>query len=382
MVYALPYLLLISLYALLAWVWSTSDEKIRLRITIASVLIYTLFFGLRGYIGTDWYAYQKSFDRMQWEDFFVAMQDARFELGFATFTMVVKTIWDNFLFYQFACFLLSFPLLYRFLQRYTDNIPLAFFIFLVMSGMVMQINLYRNFFTILLLANAVPYLQDRKPIHYFALCGLATLFHTSSVAFFPLYFFLHRKISKTAFAILVLLGSTMIVGNVKFIIPIAIKVAGMFGNFYVVMIEKYMAEYSNIQGGISIGLLERLLTAGLIYAYYDRLQEMRIENRIFINLFLLYFITFAAFNEVLIIANRVSMLFIFSYWVLWGDLISCFFYKTNRYLFLIFIGAYSFLKTLGFMSYPYDEYDNVLTGTKSYNERLVIYNRNFDTSDF
>lgn len=362
--------------------WSTSDENRRLQLSIASVLIYTFFFGCRGYIGTDWYNYQISFERMQWEDFFVAMQDARFEFGFALFAMFVKSIWENFLFFQFACFLLTFPLLYKFLQRYSSNLPLAFFIFLVMSGMIMQINLYRNFFTILILANAITFIQERRPIPYFSLCVLATLFHSSSVIFFPLYFFLHRNISKKVFIIIIALGTLMIVGNVKFILPITMKVAGMFGEFYATMIEKYMNEYGSIKGGLSVGLIERLLTAGLIFAYYDKLQEVRKENRLFINLFLLYFITFSAFNEVLIIANRVSMLFIFSYWILWEDLIHSFHFKNNRMLFLIFIGVYSLLKTIGFMSYPYNEYDNFLIGTKSYNERLVIFNRNFDTSDF
>lgn len=174
----------------------------------------------------------------------------------------------------------------------------------------------------------------------------------------------------------------MIVGNVKFILPIATKIAGLFGEFYVVMIEKYTESYGSIQGGVSIGLLERLLTAGLIFSYYDKLKEIRRENILFINLFLLYFFTFSAFNEVLVIADRISTLFIFCYWILWGDLIRCFHYSNNRNLFLLFIGIYSLLKTFGYMSHPYDEYDNVLTGTKSYNERLVIYNRNFESSDF
>ena len=72
-------------------------------------------------------------------------------------------------------------------------------------------------------------------------------------------------------------------------------------------------------------------------------------------------------------ARRVAILFVCSYWILWGDLLKCFHYKSNRYLFLSFIVCYSLLKVHSMTNEPKMEYDNVLFGAKSYEERYSIH---------
>ena len=72
---------------------------------------------------------------------------------------------------------------------------------------------------------------------------------------------------------------------------------------------------------------------------------------------------------------RMSYLFMFSYWILWNDLIKCFFYENNRKLFLSFIGLYCVLKMIISTDMVTSKYDNVLFGIKSYEERLYIHNR-------
>lgn len=52
-----------------------------------------------------------------------------------------------------------------------------------------------------------------------------------------------------------------------------------------------------------------------------------------------------------------------------------FFILNNRRLFLIFIGIYFILKMIGTTNMITSEYDNVLFGAKSYEERLYLHNR-------
>ena len=70
-----------------------------------------------------------------------------------------------------------------------------------------------------------------------------------------------------------------------------------------------------------------------------------------------------------------SYLFMFAYWILWYDLVKCFAIESNRKLFLGFMFIYLSLKTVGLSNLITAEYDNVLFGIKTYEERLYIHNR-------
>ena len=126
---------------------------------------------------------------------------------------------------------------------------------------------------------------------------------------------------------------------------------------------------------LSIGYLERLFSGIIVFCYYDKLIEVREENKIFINAFIGYFLTALMLSEFSTISLRMSYLFMFSYWILWNDLIKCFFYENNRKLFLSFIGLYCVLKMIISTDMVTSKYDNVLFGIKSYEERLYIHNR-------
>jgi hypothetical protein len=127
---------------------------------------------------------------------------------------------------------------------------------------------------------------------------------------------------------------------------------------------------------ISVGYLERLFTGLLVFFYMDKLYERRKENILFVNAILLYYMMFFLFSEFDEISLRMSYLFIFSYWVLWPELISCFSVENNRRLFSIFLYVYCIMKIIGSTNFVTAQYDNLLFGIDSYQERLYIHNRN------
>lgn len=89
------------------------------------------------------------------------------------------------------------------------------------------------------------------------------------------------------------------------------------------------------------------------------------------------------FSEFAEIGKRLFTLFIFSYWIIWGDIIKCFYYEKNRYLFCMFVGLYCMAKTVGTLSEPIHEYDNLLFGDiKSFQERKYIYEKTFKEPEY
>jgi hypothetical protein len=248
-------------------------------------------------------------------------------------------------------------------------------IFLAFGGFASMCNLLRNILAIMIFVNALPFLEKRKPIPYFLLCVLALSFHYSSIFYFPLYFFLHRHVNKYVY-----LG-IIIVCNIVFVlhVPILLSLVKLFhigGDF----LEKKLEVYTETTGtrGVGLGFIERLLTAMLIFCYYDKLSSARKVNTIFINAFMLYISTFSALSEFDEIAKRFSILFLFSYWILWPEIRRCFYFHNNRMLFNAFLGIYCVLKIVTTVNQSVMEYDNILLGgIKSYQERKYIFDKEF-----
>jgi hypothetical protein len=77
------------------------------------------------------------------------------------------------------------------------------------------------------------------------------------------------------------------------------------------------------------------------------------------------------------------MLFVFSYWIIWGDLIRCFAIPNNRRLFVAYLSIYCLLKITVTITQPVNQYENLLFGkTKSYQERKYIFDRTFEESKY
>ena len=204
---------------------------------------------------------------------------------------------------------------------------------------------------------------------------LALSFHSSSVFYFPLYFFFHKKCNKWIYLALFALGNIVFILHIPIFLKIAEVIVGDSEGRLQKMLEIYTTGNFAEMKTLSIGYLERLFSGIIVFCYYDKLIEVREENKIFINAFIGYFLTALMLSEFSTISLRMSYLFMFSYWILWNDLIKCFFYENNRKLFLSFIGLYCVLKMIISTDMVTSKYDNVLFGIKSYEERLYIHNR-------
>lgn len=378
MIYAIPYIVLVLGLGVLSILYSQSEaEEYKRKITIVVIITFLIFFGFRGFILTDWVVYCPYFENLEWNDVFnyFTSTNNNFEPGFAVFAMICKTIFPNFFFLSFIITLFNLYALIRFFKKYTDNIPLAFTIFMAFEGIGIVTNLMRNSIAISLFLLAIPYLEKRKPIQYFSLCLIAISFHISSFLYLPLYFFLHRRFNKWLYLTIFIIINIAFISHVSIVLTI-FQLLGL-DEALAQKVKAYTEIYSESINIFSIGYLERFGTGILVILYYDKLTDIHKGKGTIINAFLLFLSFYFLFSEFEVFAKRICTLFAFSYWVIWGDLLKCFFYKNNRRLFLGLIIFYCFLKTFLITRYPGYDYQNILFNAENYNERFMYYNKTY-----
>ena len=372
---ALPYILLVLLYIVLS---AVSYYKIRLRpiIEVISVVVFILFFGFRGFIFYDWASYYPAFESLPNISTLFTQDWVKWgwEPGFILFAAIIKELTNSYQFFILLCTVINIILLTRFFKLYISILPLGFMMYLTMNGIQISTDLLRNSISICIFLNAIPYIHKRKIVPYISLCFLATTFHSSALAYIPLYFFLNKRLN-------IWIGlSIFIIANIIYLfhIPILKSIISLFVDILMPSTKLWIDAYLNMDAAtgsiISIGYLERLLTASLIFCYYNKLIKLR-NSSLFVNTTLIFLIIFLLLSEFRTISMRTSTLFSFGYWIVWIDLIDCFKYKNNKILFVSFVCLYSVLKTFSNCSSDVARYENVLFGDSNYSERLIEFRK-------
>ena len=170
--------------------------------------------------------------------------------------------------------------------------------------------------------------------------------------------------------IILIIGLSLVLFQVQYIKPILLKLADMIGGRLSVQIKIYFAlDFYSQAYGLSLGFLERAFTYVVIIINYDKLIKQNRSNVIFINVFTIYFIVNSFFTEMFIIVDRVSMLFIFAYWILYAELILLVKDKVLKWFWFSLVIFYGALKLIVMNSNIFSKYDNLLFGIESYEER-------------
>lgn len=296
------------------------------------------------------------------------------EPGFMLYTCIVKTIVPNYFFWVFVNALITVLVLDWFFNRYSRYYALSYVIFLAFLGLGLEINTYRNVKSIALFLLSIPYIEQRKPWKYMALNILGIMFHISSVLYLPLYFILNRRLSTIWIWILFVTSNLIFLLHIPFIRPALNTIATLAGGRIAHLVQVYTSLSFDTSYGLSIGFFERNLTFILIALMYKRLTASDRHNVIFCNLFFLYFVTFFCLSEIKIITDRIPMLFICSYWVLYPAILQNLKYFANRLIILTFIIVLCLLKIATGTNNILCHYDNLLLGTiESFETRTKIY---------
>ncbi len=354
------------------------QEKARKQINLLVPLAYLLFFGLRGFIGWDWVNYYPLFDTIPRIDAIHTFKEGDFELGFIYFTSIIKTINPDFHFFIFINSLITTLLMHIFLKRYVPikYYAFAFLMFIVMEGLTLELNLIRNIKSILLFLISLKYIENRNLIKFLLLNILGLLFHWSAVFYLPLYFFLHKRMNLVVFIVIFIVGNIIYLLQIEYIKPFIKFVAPLFGEVAESRAESYLkSSIFGSQYGITLGYIERVATSLLIMFYYQKLLEKSKSNVLFVNSFIIFFIVYFYFSEITVIVNRVGILFIFTYWILWSQVIILA-ERQIKIALLIFFSVYLNVRIISMTNNILYKYDNIAIGThESYESRLNTYNK-------
>jgi len=384
MINALPYLILIIFYGGLAIIHHQlkGDEK-QTYVNVISIGVYIIFFGFRGFIFYDWTSYYPEFSSLPdfGTLFTLNLLKWSWEPGFTILGVLCKSLFDDYQFFIFICCLINTYLLVKFFKRYVNNLPLALMIFLAMRGITLSTDLMRNSISLFIILNALQYIIEKKPLPYFLLCGVAVMFHSSALTFFPLYFLLNRKYNRWILLSIFIAANIIYIAHIPILESILSLFIGRLADSTQLWIKAYLEMDSSAVSFISIGYLERLLTGILLFCYFNKLCEMRKHNYIFVNSLFLCLCTFLFLSEFRTISVRCSTLFCFAYWIVWIDLIKCFYYRNNKILFIAFIGIYCIMRTYGDCNSALASYYNVLFQNQTYNERLLNFRQHFNDKD-
>jgi hypothetical protein len=381
MIYSIPYLALLSFYFFLALIeyQERRNPIIRQWAIVICLITFVLFFGLRGFIGWDWTAYYRHYESTpNLFDFVSESKSNRLELGFNIYMSFFKTLFFNYHAFVFVSTILHICLLNVFLKRYLPPgyFIFGFIVFLVMGGFGMEVDTMRNIISILLFLISLKYIEERKIIKFYALNILGILFHLSAIFYLPLYFFLHKKIERWLIFFIFLVGTILFLFQIEYVRSIVLGISKILGGKYQRMTAIYLE--NSVYGksyGLSIGSLERLFSAILVFAYYPKLIKASKHNIIFINAFVLYFFIFFYFSEIAIISIRGGMLFVFAYWVLWPSIVNISKIEINRYVFICVMFIYIVFKMVGMTRFQLYQYDNLILGIQTYEERKWVFDR-------
>jgi hypothetical protein len=339
-----------------------------------SFLFFLVFFGFRGYIFTDVFSYKPFFDRALDLPSAINSDLSRWswwEPGFVYYCSFFKTFTNNYIIFQFFDTLIDLILLYKALEWFNANTCLNYMIFFALNGMSVFIDALRYVKLILLFFIALRYIYDRKIITYFLFCFIALSFHVGSIIMFPMYFLLSIKYSKITYLILFFISIVLFFWGASLVFGLFNNIIGNYISgraSELISIYVLSADTAGLSGQrvLSLGVLEKILTFFLVLICYKSLY--RGKNIIIMNCFLFYFIFYFAFSGFYFVSNRLSLAFVFSYWILWPLFLKCIHNKPLKQLFLICLLTYALLKMSLYSQYI-QRYENVLFGAMNYEQR-------------
>ena len=133
------------------------------------MLVFFLFFGFRGYIDTDFAVYYPIYEMTPTLNdvdgtarFFSGINEdyiVKIEPGFKVALVILKSISNNYFFLQIVSSLINVLFLNYFFKRFSPQYALGFVIFLIFSGLIIEINLIRNSKAIFLFIYSLQYIK-------------------------------------------------------------------------------------------------------------------------------------------------------------------------------------------------------------------------------
>jgi hypothetical protein len=170
-------------------------------------------------------------------------------------------------------------------------------------------------------------------------------------------------------------GLLVFVLGIEWIKPLALNlgkfIPGRLGRLLTVYLN---SKYASRSYGFSIGAIERIGTFLLVFLNEKIILKKYTNNRFIINSLYLYVFISLYCSEFYILVDRISNLFIYSYWILYPNIISlC--NKTIKPFVLIVVIGYGISRVVKSHMDLTFYYDSFLLPHKSFEERSINFER-------
>ena len=378
--YSLPYVAVFCMYLCAYLISGSKTWKQYFNYSHAVffvLLVYFIFVGFRGYICTDGYNYYPMFQEtpclLDFDEFVSYSHSVFTEKGYLFYISLFKVFCNDYVVFQAFSVLIDLILIHLCIKRYSPNYLLTFLILSVFFY-VQSVNLNRNVKSILLFLYALRYIEERKFWKYSLLNFIGLCFHSISLIFFVLYFFLRHKISVRTLWIIFIFSNIYYFSQIQLFSLIATAIDGMIGGKVGHAIHFYLAREGAVRfSTISIGSLERLTTFIVLILNYNKVCATFKYGKYFANMMLLYLLCYLIFNELPILVTRFSQQFGFAYGIFYSYIISLYSNSKNIAIYKTAICCYLLLWTLSTHRQLMDKYDNFLFRHQSFEERARVY---------
>jgi hypothetical protein len=334
------------------------------------------FFCLRGYVGRDWYEYYKIYERIPsisndkinpFVYIFLAKNDV--EPLFCIYVAITKFFFPNYFLWLNFNSLVDVILLTTIIKYFNIvNRCLFFLLFCMFGGIAFEIDAIRNAKSIYIFLVSLRFLIKKNILSYLLLNLIGCLFHVSSLFYILFYFIANKKINHFVIVGLFAVGYVIFFTKINILNNVIAFFAGKNLGRISVLIDAYNIASKNITsytGGI-FGLIERFVTFLILFFNEKRLLNI-FHHRVFVNALYLYLLIFLYCSSIAILAERLPLLFIFSYWFIYLEV-----YKLTKQkgVVLFLLISYGILKFISAWSNPMSLYENVLINHMSIDERL------------
>lgn len=322
---------------------------------LSLIFIFIFFIGLRGYIWTDFVLYKECFDllptidssRYEYTIFFTSPFSS-WEKGYLLYIYLLKSILRNYFFCQFVSTVINFSImLYVFRRNCGNNLFLCFVIFFLFSGFITLFNLQRNVISILFFWLSIEKKREGKNFGYYILNILGIFFHSSSFLFLFIGPVINRRISKKFLLMLFLLGNCIYLFEIRWLKIMLPSITSVCPS----AIRRYIELYLNSvlfsrsgNWGVSIGYLERCFTFLFVLFFSDKIEK-KYNCRAYINCLFVFIFSYLYGSEIVIVIERVSLLFTCGYCIVVPQIFSLL-KKEKKIYFIIILFFYTILKII------------------------------------
>lgn len=270
-------------------------------------IIIVIQIGLRWETGTDWNPYLENFEISDDYNFVLLNSLTGFEIGYGTFVFIIKKIFDSYSFFLVLHATIFYAIIFKTSKKYSPYSFISLLFFYATNIGIVGSN--RQLLAIAICLTSLPFVIDRKPIKFFAIIIIATLFHSSALLF-GVYYFFNKKIKW--YIVFSSLLVAFVIGKTS--LPLKLfSLAGGIGEIATSKVEAYgnAAKEAMQDASLSIfGLIKRILFLILFTFNMKYLSKKLSYYKILYNGYAFgLFLYFLFSSSLIIIVNRGSLYF-------------------------------------------------------------------------